>query len=133
MDASLQCAAGVFAAGNSLHVHDLVDFASLEARRAGKCAAEYASSGTLPVASVEVSCSKTLKYAVPNRCIPGTSGEFFFRPTVSCARAVLRAMTGNREIARKLCISVRPAEMLTMKLEIPAGINNVGFELEECK
>lgn len=33
--------AGVFACGNVLHVHDLVDFVSEEARAAGKNAAEY--------------------------------------------------------------------------------------------
>ena len=33
---------GIFACGNVLHVHDLVDFVSEEATRAGKAAAEYA-------------------------------------------------------------------------------------------
>ena len=32
---------GVFACGNVLHVHDLVDFVSEEADRAGTCAARY--------------------------------------------------------------------------------------------
>ncbi len=32
---------GIFACGNVLHVHDLVDFVSQEATRAGECAAEY--------------------------------------------------------------------------------------------
>ena len=32
---------GIFAAGNVLHVHDLVDFVSEEAARAGKCAADF--------------------------------------------------------------------------------------------
>ena len=33
---------GIFACGNVLHVHDLVDFVSEEAMQAGKAAAEYA-------------------------------------------------------------------------------------------
>jgi hypothetical protein len=134
VDGSCQCALpGVFAAGNSLHVHDLVDFASIEARRAGEAAAEYASSGKLPEAAVEVSCSKTLKYAIPNKCARGSSCEFFFRPTVSCAKAKLTAFADGTEIAKKMCVSVRPAEMLTMKAEIPANASNVEFQLEECK
>ena len=32
---------GIFACGNVVHVHDLVDFVSAEARRAGKAAAKY--------------------------------------------------------------------------------------------
>ena len=134
VDGSCQCALpGVFAAGNSLHVHDLVDFASIEAARAGAAAAEYASSGRLPAAEAEVTCSKTLKYAIPNKCVPGSSCEFFFRPTVSCARAKLSASVNDTEIAKKMCVSVRPAEMLTMKAEIPSDATGVEFKLEECK
>ena len=134
VDGNCQCALpGIFAAGNSLHVHDLVDFASLEARRAGEAAAEYASRGKLPSADAEVSCSKSLKYAIPNKCVPGSACEFFFRPTVSCARAKLTALADGQEIAKKMCISVRPAEMLAMKAEIPAGSAKVEFLLEECK
>ena len=134
VDGNCQCIIpGVFAAGNSLHVHDLVDFASIEARRAGAAAAEFSSSGKLASATVEVTCSKTLKYAIPNRCVPGSSCEFFFRPTVSCARAKLTATADGAEIAKKMCMSVRPAEMLTMKAEIPANAANVEFQLEECK
>lgn len=134
VDGSCQCVLpGVFAAGNSLHVHDLVDFASLEARRAGAAAAEFASSGTLPEAKIEVSCSKSLKYAIPNRCVPGSSVEFFFRPLISCAKARLTALADGVEIGKKLCMSVRPAEMLTMKAEIPSNALQVKFQLEECK
>lgn len=134
VDGSCQCALpGVFAAGNSLHVHDLVDFASIEARRAGMAAAEYASSGKLPEAAAVVACSKTLKYAIPNKCVPGTACEFFFRPTVSCAKAKLTALADGVEIAKKMCVSVRPAEMLAMKAEIPANAAKVQFHLEECK
>ena len=42
----LQCSVpGVFACGNVLHVHDLVDFVSEEAERAGKNAAHYVAEG----------------------------------------------------------------------------------------
>ncbi|NMA46110.1 MAG: FAD-dependent oxidoreductase [Lentisphaerae bacterium] len=43
VDESLQCSApGIFACGNVLHVHDLVDHVSLEAEHAGRHAAAYA-------------------------------------------------------------------------------------------
>ena len=134
VDSSLQCTvSGVFAAGNSLHVHDLVDFASLEARRAGESAARYASGAELPAAELPVSCSRSLKYVVPGRCAAGQSCEFFFRPTISCRRAKLSFLADGSEIAKKMCVSVRPAEMLTMKADVPAGAKNLSFELEECK
>ena len=133
VDDFCQCAPGVFAAGNSLHVHDLVDFASLEARRAGTAAARYASGSPLPQANISVECNKYLKYVIPNRCTPGKSCEFFFRPTVSCAKARLTAAADGTEIFRKLCVSVRPAEMLEAKTEIPTGTARLVFQLEECK
>jgi len=134
VDSSLQCTVpGVFAAGNSLHVHDLVDFASLEARRAGESAARYASGDALPAAELPVSCSRSLKYVVPGRCAAGQSCEFFFRPTVSCRRAKLSFLADGSEIAKKMCVSVRPAEMLAMKADVPAGAKKLSFELEECK
>lgn len=43
VDESFQSSVGgIFACGNVLHVHDLVDFVSEEAANAGRCAAEYA-------------------------------------------------------------------------------------------
>ena len=43
VDESFQTSVGgIFACGNVLHVHDLVDFVSEEAANAGRCAAEYA-------------------------------------------------------------------------------------------
>jgi NADPH-dependent 2,4-dienoyl-CoA reductase/sulfur reductase-like enzyme len=59
--------AGVFACGNVLHVHDLVDFVSEEAKAAGKSAARYVL-GTLPVIKnlqIEVTAQEGVCYTVP--------------------------------------------------------------------
>ena len=45
---------GVFSAGNVLHVHDLVDFVSLEAAALAAAAAEYLQKGSLPPCPLEV-------------------------------------------------------------------------------
>ncbi len=45
---------GVFAAGNVLHVHDLVDFVSLEAEALASSAAEYLKNHALPPCPLEV-------------------------------------------------------------------------------
>ena len=46
---------GVFACGNVLHVHDLVDYVSEEATAAGKCAAKYVNAQTEKDADTDVS------------------------------------------------------------------------------
>ena len=62
---------GVFACGNVLHVHDLVDFVSLEAQAAGKNAAEYVLKGKkaggpdIPIVAVD-----GVRYTVPKTINP---------------------------------------------------------------
>lgn len=58
---------GVFAAGNVLHVHDLVDYVSEEASAAGKAAAGYAAAGGKEAARREIplETSGGPRYTVP--------------------------------------------------------------------
>ena len=58
---------GVFACGNVLHVHDLVDYVSEESARAGKSAARYVKSGQKPdVNAIQIKAEKGVRYAVPS-------------------------------------------------------------------
>lgn len=56
---------GVFAAGNVLHVHDLVDFVSQEAAAAGRAAAEYLRTGEGPRHEIPIAVSGGIRYTVP--------------------------------------------------------------------
>ena len=59
---------GVFACGNVLHVHDLVDFVSEEAARAGESAARFADGdGARMQRIVEVRARDGVRYTVPQR------------------------------------------------------------------
>ena len=59
---------GVFACGNVLHVHDLVDFVSEEATTAGKNAAKYVKEGAMKEAGhvVEIKAIDGVRYTVPS-------------------------------------------------------------------
>lgn len=57
---------GIFAAGNVLHVHDLVDYVSQEAALAGKFAAKYVAGGILPGKAVSVNPQNGIRYTVPS-------------------------------------------------------------------
>ena len=62
---------GIFACGNVLHVHDLVDYVSQEAAAAGKNAARYLLEGTAKTGpSVELSAESGVRYTVPSRLCP---------------------------------------------------------------
>ena len=63
---------GIFAAGNVLHVHDLVDFVSEEAAAAGKNAAAYIQGGCKndEAKELKVVCEGGVRYSVPVRICP---------------------------------------------------------------
>ncbi len=56
---------GIFAAGNVLHVHDLVDFVSLEAERLAGSVIEYIRAGSLPACNIQVTTGPEIGYTVP--------------------------------------------------------------------
>lgn len=64
--------AGIFACGNVLHVHDLVDYVSQEAQAAGKHAAEYIKRGGAAVDArvVEIASEGGVRYTVPKYIRP---------------------------------------------------------------
>ncbi len=61
---------GVFACGNVVHVHDLVDFVTAESQRAGEAAARYVLSGQKAVPVLEVQAGNGVTYTVPQRIHP---------------------------------------------------------------
>ena len=57
---------GIFACGNVLHVHDLVDYVSGEAKTAGENAAKYLRSDTVDATdNIEIKTVKGIRYTVP--------------------------------------------------------------------
>lgn len=73
----LQCSVpGVFACGNVLHVHDLVDFVSEEAERAGKNAAHYVAEGEGSDGEATVlKAGPGVRYTVPQTLDAGRMDE----------------------------------------------------------
>lgn len=56
---------GIFACGNVLHVHDLVDYVSEEASNAGRYAARYVEQRMSKSREIEVNARKGVRYTVP--------------------------------------------------------------------
>lgn len=68
---------GVFAAGNVLHVHDLVDYVSEEAGAAGRQAAGYIASGCQAGEhkALPIQCANGVRYTVPVAIRPEAAGD----------------------------------------------------------
>lgn len=58
---------GIFACGNVVHVHDLVDFVSAEARKAGKAAAKYIKNEAVKGEYIEIRNGFGITYTVPQK------------------------------------------------------------------
>ena len=58
---------GIFACGNVVHVHDLVDFVSSEAKHAGESAAKYIKGKTMARDYVNILNGPNINYTVPQR------------------------------------------------------------------
>lgn len=58
---------GLFACGNCLHVHDLVDFVAIEGRQAGYNASAYIRNETETVTSKEILARDGVSYVVPSK------------------------------------------------------------------
>ncbi|WP_418223173.1 NAD(P)/FAD-dependent oxidoreductase [Clostridium isatidis] len=58
---------GIFACGNVVHVHDLVDFVTAEAKHAGDCAAKYIKGELLRGKKIDIINGKNITYTVPQK------------------------------------------------------------------
>ena len=109
---------GVFACGNVLHVHDLVDFVSEEAVLAGNAAAAYIQ-GNAPAkdASLTVKAAGKVRYTVPQR-IDSASEEvaLFFRVGSVADNAVLTVKCGEKVLLTKKKRRMTPGEMESVRL-----------------
>ena len=109
---------GVFACGNVLHVHDLVDYVSMEAAAAGKAAAEYLRGNAQGGGSVSICNGPGIGYTVPQRVHLGTEDfEISFRVTVPMENKTIALRCGDRVIASAKRSKLLPAEMEKLKVK----------------
>ena len=105
---------GVFAGGNVVQVHDLVDWVSREAELAGRSAAVFADKGKLKAAkAVEVVPGENIRYAAPQFI----SGRDDVTLHMRVARPGLKATVKVGDVLRKRFRSVRPSEMIVLDIE----------------
>ncbi len=113
----------IYAAGNVVHVHDLVDFVSDEAEIAGKFAALEAQGKLLPAkTTVEVAGVNGVRTCVPQVLHLPEGGEdvrLFMRVSAPDRKVVLEVKCGEEVVVKKILPVVKPSEMIT--LDIPAA------------
>ena len=119
---------GIFAAGNVLHVHDLVDYVSIEAEAAAAAAARYLQTGSLPDCTIPVTSDDHIGHVIP-QAVSGENDVLLSlrvrKPLKNCRICVTQ---DGREVAAKKMVRATPAEMI--QINISAGKMETGHALE---
>ena len=121
VDNSFSAGDGIFACGNVLHVHDLVDYVSEEAALAGSQAAKYVKEGFKEKEYIKVSTGFGVRYTVPQYIQKGCEDVMLrFRVTdIFTGSSIVISSKGNvlKKIKRQV---MSPGEMESVKLNFKA-------------
>ena len=110
---------GVFACGNFLHVHDLVDNVSLEAMNAGKNASDYALGRLKKSKEFKISHANNISYVVPATIHSGlglASIKFRVKSKVMRSNFVIKNAKGDI-IVKKFTLACLPGEMQVIEID----------------
>ncbi|MCR5144992.1 MAG: FAD-dependent oxidoreductase [Lachnospiraceae bacterium] len=132
---------GIFACGNVLHVHDLVDFVSQEAANAGKNAARYIQGQTSnETKEIQVKAEDGVRYTVPctirpevmddNLCVRFRVGQVF-------KNSAIAVYFDNELISKRSKQVMAPGEMeqvilLKKKIEEYPNLSEITIKIEEA-
>ena len=112
---------GIFACGNGLHVHDLVDYASEEAEYCGKAVSRFVRDEA-PGEQLTLVPGTNLRYLVPERLRPGQECVLFARSMIVKNDARLVVTCGETELMSKRLRHVQPSEMIRFVLTTDAEV-----------
>lgn len=105
---------GIFACGNVVHVHDLVDFVTQESKHAGKSAAKYIKNELNKGNDIKIINGQNVNYTVPQRvnvdAIDGSMTVFMRVNNIYHDKALV-VREGDKEIASFKRQHLAPSEM----------------------
>lgn len=108
---------GIFAAGNVLHVHDLVDFVSMEAEKLAAGVARYLTEGGLPVCDITVTTDENINHTVPQKVSGNADLQLAMRVRRKLDNVTIIVRQGNKVIKTKKMKKIIPAEMIHLSLK----------------
>lgn len=120
---------GIFACGNSLHVHDLVDFVTEEGTIVGKKISEYLNNKTDSLKQIEVNGINNVNYVIPSYINSSEIIDLKFRvskPFDKCSIVIKNNDKIIKEIKKPYLL---PAEMVSIKFDT-TNIENGKVTLE---
>ncbi len=125
---------GVFACGNVLHVHDLVDFVSQEAALAGRSAAKYLLHGEEGGRAIPLVGKNGVRYTVPQYLHPDSMNEpvtVRFRVAQPLQNAAICVYADDRLVRRVPKRVLAPGEMESITLR-PEDVESYTAQITFC-
>ncbi len=107
---------GIFACGNVLHVHDLVDYVSEEAVIAGRAAVGFLRGESFTDASLRLVTDGKIRYTVPQRISALRDTTVYFRVADVYTDKVITVLDENKILFKKKKQKLVPGEMESIKL-----------------
>lgn len=104
---------GIFACGNVVHIHDLVDFVTQESLLAGRSAGEYARGLRRPKDNIKLTPGRNVRYTVPHSISTEREHTIYMRVRQPMERCVLRL----GDVYQKRLRYVVPGEMVTLTVK----------------
>ena len=113
---------GIFACGNALHVHDLVDFVSEESRAAGRHAAAFVGGKRLAEGGMEVAPGRGVRYTVP----------VWINPANLEGPAIVRFRVDNQYKGAKLCayLDDEPVRSVKKMIMTPGEMESIRLDAD---
>ena len=126
---------GIFACGNVLHVHDLVDFVSEEAETAGKSAADFIKGTTEESINIAVKTDGKIRYTVPQIITEKKDVKVYFRVANIYKNVVINVKNGEDVVYSVKKKRVAPGEMesIVLKADMLLDCSKLDFELTESE
>ncbi len=111
---------GIFACGNVVHVHDLVDYVTLESLRAGRGAAEYIQNSDHAQPNLFTEGGKGVRYVIPQKIRTGSLKDklqLFFRVDKTYHNSRIEVVNNGKVIKSVKKSHLAPGEMETLELK----------------
>ena len=124
---------GIFACGNVLHVHDLVDYVSEEAEFCGRKAALFLQNTLEHGKDVYLRAGNMVRYMLPSRVQAGRKAQVSLRAIAPMENVTLVARSGEETVYRRKFKKVTPSSMIRLPLPaLPESLDSVEilFQME---
>lgn len=108
---------GIFACGNVLHVHDLVDFVSEESDRCADSVVDFLKNKRDFIGEqIPITAGANVKYVVPNQFAKKKDNKFLMRAMIIRDSAELQVKADGEMLVKRKLKNIKPAEMIDLTL-----------------